>query len=250
MSRWVLITGAAKRLGRAIAEEAADRGWSVAIHHRASPDDAESLRQDLLARGVGAVTLAADLEDGEAASQLPARAIEAGAFPLVAVVNSAAIFEHDLIETMTAEAFHKHMRINALAPCLIAQSFARALPTGETGVIVNIQDYKLAQPYPDHFTYTLSKYALLGATEMLARALAPAIRVNAIAPGYVLPAPGQAEADFQRLHAQTPLARGAGQADIAQAALYLMESPILTAQTIYVDAGLRFIVPERDFAFR
>lgn len=250
MTKWVMITGAAKRLGRAIAEEAAARGWSVVIHHRSSLEDAETLRENVIARGVGALILAADLEDSEAASQLPARAIAAGAFPLTAIVNSAAIFEHDLIETMTADAFHRHMRINALAPCLIAQSFAKDLPAGENGVIINVQDFKLAQPYPDHFTYTLSKYALLGATEMLARALAPSIRVNAIAPGYVLPAPDQAESDFQRLHAQTPLHRGATAADIATAALYLMESPILTAQTIYVDAGLRFRVPERDFAFQ
>jgi NAD(P)-dependent dehydrogenase (short-subunit alcohol dehydrogenase family) len=168
---------------------------------------------------------------------------------MTALVNSAAIFDHDTIETFGADAFERHMRVNALAPGLIAKQFAAALPAVETGAVVNILDFKLTQPYPDHFSYTLSKYALAGATELLARALAPRVRVNAVAPGYVLPAPGQADADFQRLHAQTPLARGVSPDDIAGAALFLIEAPAVTGQTIAVDAGLRFRPRERDLAF-
>jgi NAD(P)-dependent dehydrogenase (short-subunit alcohol dehydrogenase family) len=250
MSAWVLITGAAKRLGRAIAEEAAANGWSVVIHHRSSEPEAQSLQAALHARGVGALTISADLADESQAAGLVDRAIAAGATDLRAIVNSAAIFEHDLVEDMQAGAFHRHMQINALAPVLIAQAFAQRLAQDARGSIVNFLDFKLAQPYPDHFSYTLSKYALHGATEMMARALAPRVRVNAIAPGYILPAPGQPEADYQRLHAQTPLQHGAGPDDVAKAAMFLIESPSITGQTLYVDAGLRFAPQTRDFAFQ
>lgn len=249
MTGWILVTGAGQRLGRAIALEAAARGWSVAAHFNASATGAEETAQAARALGVGAIALGADLADADAASALVVRAASLAGAPMTALVNSAAIFEHDEIASLTAEAFHRHMSVNALAPALIAQQFAAALPKDAHGAVVNILDFKLAQPYPDHFSYTLSKYALAGSVDLLARALAPRIRVNAVAPGYTLPAPGQPQADFERLHAQTPLQRGATPADIAGAALYLIGAPAVTGQTIYVDAGLRFIARDRDLAF-
>jgi NAD(P)-dependent dehydrogenase (short-subunit alcohol dehydrogenase family) len=114
---------------------------------------------------------------------------------------------------------------------------------------VNFLDFKLASPYPDHFSYTLSKYALSGATDLLARALAPRVRVNAVAPGYVLPALGQSDADFQRLHDDTPLKRGPTPEDIAGAVRFLIENEAVTGQTIYVDGGRRFQSFDRDMGF-
>jgi NAD(P)-dependent dehydrogenase (short-subunit alcohol dehydrogenase family) len=169
--------------------------------------------------------------------------------PLRGLVNCAALFEHDVIDDFTPALAERHMRVNAYAPAILARALAAQLPDGVTGAVVNFTDFKLAQPYPDHFAYTLSKYALAGATDLLARALAPRVRVNAVAPGYVLPAPGQPAADFERLHAQTPLARGVTESDIAAAALYLLEAPAVTGQTIHVDAGLRFRSRERDLIF-
>jgi hypothetical protein len=247
VSRWVLVTGAGQRLGRAVALEAARRGWSVAAHYRASAGAAEDVAAQARELGVGAVALGADLADAGAAEGLVARASEAAGAPLAALVNCAALFEHDTAADVSAAAFDRHMHVNALAPVLLAKAFAGAAIDG--GVVVNFLDFKLAQPYPDHFSYTLSKYALAGATELLARALAPKVRVNAVAPGYVLPAPGQAEADFARLHAETPLARGVAPADIAGAVLFLLEAPAITGQTITVDAGLRFRPRDRDLAF-
>jgi NAD(P)-dependent dehydrogenase (short-subunit alcohol dehydrogenase family) len=136
-----------------------------------------------------------------------------------------------------------------LTPSLLAREFAEALPEHARGAIVNFLDFKLASPYPDHFSYTLSKYALAGATELLARALAPRVRVNAVAPGYVLPAPGQSDVDFQRLHADTPLDYGPTPEDVARAARFLIENEAVTGQTIYVDAGRRFRSFERDMGF-
>lgn len=246
---WVLVTGGGQRLGRAVALAAGARGWNVAAHYNASAAAAESVVAELRALGAGAVSIAADLADAGAAEALLPRVATAAGAPIVALVNSAAIFEHDLIGALTSAAFERHMRVNALAPALLAKALAAALPDGARGAIVNFLDFKLAQPYPDHFSYTLSKYAAAGATELLARALAPAVRVNAVAPGYVLAAPGQPEADFQRLHADTPLERGVDAEDIASAVLFLLEAPAVTGQTLFVDAGLRFRTRERDLAF-
>ncbi|MDX2233097.1 MAG: SDR family oxidoreductase [Hyphomonadaceae bacterium] len=249
MSDWILITGAGQRLGRAIALEAARRGRSVALHYNASAAGAEDAAAQARAVGVSAVTVGADLADPDAAGALLTRAQAAAGAPFSGLVNSAAIFEHDLAQTVTAAAFERHMRVNALAPALLARAFAQALPAEARGAIVNILDFKLAQPYPDHFSYTVSKYALAGSMELMARGLAPRIRVNAVAPGYTLPAPGQPDADFARLHADTPLERGVEPADIAAAVLFLLEAPAVTGQTLTVDAGLRFRARDRDLAF-
>ncbi len=244
---WALVTGGAQRLGKAVAIELARNGWGVVVHYRRSAP--ESTTSEIVNAGGAAVTVGADLNDARERDELVSRAIEAAGARLTALVNCAAIFEHDTIETLSAEALNEHMAINALTPSLLAHKFAASLGEDGRGVIVNFLDFKLASPYPDHFSYTLSKYALAGATDLLARALAPRVRVNAVAPGYVLPAPGQAQADYERLHGDTPLEYGPSPEDIAHAARFLLENPAVTGQTIYVDAGRRFRSFERDMGF-
>jgi NAD(P)-dependent dehydrogenase (short-subunit alcohol dehydrogenase family) len=247
---WALITGAGKRLGRACAVALARDGYGIAAHYNSSGADAEALAQEVIAGGGSAVALQADLSDAAAASGLIDAFAARHAWPMTVLVNSASLFEFDTLQTFTVAEFERHMRVNTLSPLILMQTFAAALPEERGGVIINFLDYKLVQPYPDHFTYTLSKYALMGATELAARGLAPRIRVNAVAPGYVLPGINQSDADFERLHGQTPLGRGATAEDVASAVMLLVSNPALTAQTIYVDAGLRFRSVERDFSFQ
>ncbi len=247
---WALVTGAAKRLGRAVAFDLARNGWGVVIHFRVSDNDAKQTQKEIEAAGGKAALLGADLTDpATAAPSVIKLAQKLVGEPVAALVNCAAAFEHDTIETLTPEAVDRHMQLNMLTPTLLAREFAHALPANARGAVVNFLDFKLASPYPDHFSYTLSKYALAGATELLARALAPGVRVNAVAPGYVLAAPGQSDADYQRLHRDTPLDYGPTAEDIAHAVRFLIENPAVTGQTIYVDAGRRFRSYDRDMSF-
>lgn len=247
--RWALVTGAGKRLGRAVALDLAEAGWGVVVHYRGAPRDAEEVAALARKKAGAAAVVHAELHDEAERHALMRKAIEAAGAPVLALVNCAAIFEHDTIDTLSEELLQRHMEINALAPALLAREFAEALPEDERGAVVNFLDFKLASPYPDHFSYTLSKYALAGATELLARALAPRVRVNAVAPGYVLAAPGQSEEDYRRLHADTPLQRGPAPGDIAHAVRFLIENPAVTGQTIFVDAGRRFRSYDRDMGF-
>jgi len=244
-----LITGAAQRLGRAVALELARAGWGIVVHYRRSASAAESVASEVRAAGAAAVIVDANLDDAPARHGLITHATQKAGSPLTALVNCAAMFEHDSIDTLTEDALQRHIALNTFTPALLAREFAEALPEHARGCVVNFLDFKLASPYPDHFSYTLSKYALAGATELLARALAPRVRVNAVAPGFVLAAPGQSEADYQRLHTDTPLHYGPMPEDVAHAARFLIENQAVTGQTIYVDAGRRFRSYERDMGF-
>jgi NAD(P)-dependent dehydrogenase (short-subunit alcohol dehydrogenase family) len=246
---WALVTGAGKRLGRAVALELARAGWGVVIHYHRSEPEAQAAANEVRAAGAAAALVQADLNDGAERHALVAKAVEAAGAPIAALVSCAAMFEHDTVDTFSDEVLQRHIALNTLTPALLAREFAEALPEEARGCIVNFLDFKLASPYPDHFSYTLSKYALAGATELLARALAPRVRVNAVAPGYVLAAPGQADADYKRLHADTPLAYGPTPEDVAHAVRFLIENDAVTGQTIYVDAGRRFRSYERDMGF-
>lgn len=246
---WALVTGAGRRLGRAVALDLTRAGWGVVAHYNRSEGAAQALVKEITDAGGAARLARAELSDPAERGALIGLAVEAAGAPITALVNCAAIFEHDTIDTLNDEALQRHMRVNALTPSLLAREFAEALLEGERGVVVNFLDFKLANPYPDHFSYTLSKYALAGATELLARALTPRVRVNAVAPGYVLPAPGQSEEDFKRLHDDVPLKRGPAPEDIAHAVRFLIENPAVTGQTIYVDAGRRFVTHDRDMGF-
>lgn len=245
----VLITGGARRLGAAMALACAGAGMDVAIHYRTGGPAVADMLERLRAHGVTATAVAGDLADpGQVPGLVPAAAEGLGR-PLTALVNSASIFEWDDVACLSADRLLAHYLPNTVAPALLSQALLAQLPAGTDGTIVNILDQKLSNPNGDHLSYTLSKYALMGLGEILARAGAPRLRVNAIAPGYVLPAPGQEQAAFDRLHDRTPLGRGPGAGDIASACLYLLQADNVTGQTLYVDAGLRFAALERDISF-
>ncbi|HEY4264551.1 MAG TPA: SDR family oxidoreductase [Micropepsaceae bacterium] len=232
----VLITGGAKRLGRAIALHLGSAGWSVAVHYNVSQGDAEETVAALHGKGVHAAALNADLSMEEDSQRLIARANKAVG-PLTALVNNASVFESDTLATMTRESWEKHMETNLRAPIVLAQNFAEQLPEGAEGAIVNLLDQRLLKPTPQFLSYGVSKAGLHWLTVTLAQALAPRIRVNAVAPGPTLRNARQSEAQFKKQQAATILGRGATPEDVAAAALYLIESRAVTGQMIAVDGG-------------
>jgi len=204
----VLITGGAKRLGRAIALHLGAAGWSVAVHYNVSQGDAEETVAALHQMGVHAAALNADLSMEEDTQRLIARANKAVG-PLTALVNNASVFESDTLATMTRASWDKHIETNLRAPFVLAQNFAEQLPEGAEGAIVNLLDQRLLKPTPQFLSYGVSKAGLHWLTVTLAQALAPRTRVNAVAPGPTLRNARQSEAHFKRQQASTILGRGA-----------------------------------------
>jgi NAD(P)-dependent dehydrogenase (short-subunit alcohol dehydrogenase family) len=251
MEQTLLITGGARRLGAALAVACGQAGFNIVIHHKdeGGKEAAGKLLSAIRQAGAKAAAITADLSQAAALEGLLDRAAVAIGQPITGLINSAAPFDWDDIETVTAERMLAHYLPIAVAPALLCRQLLAQLPEGVTGSVINILDQKLAAPHGDHLSYSMAKYALMGLGEMLARSTAPRLRVNAIAPGYTLPAPGQAEADFQRLHNRTPLGKGPQPDDIAAAALYLLRSSVVTGQTLYVDAGMRLGGMARDISF-
>lgn len=235
-SKTVLVTGAAKRLGRAIALALAEAGWAVAVHYNSSAAEAEETVKAIRAKGVRAAAVKADLaKESEVQNLVPRSAKELGS--ITALINNASVFENDSIATMTRESWDRHIEVNLRAPLVLAQTFARDLPPNMEGAIVNLLDQCLLKPTPQFLSYGVSKEGLHWLTVTLAQALAPRIRVNAVAPGPTLRNPRQSEADFRRQTESTLLRRGPTPQDIAAAVRYLLEARAVTGQTIVVDGG-------------
>ncbi len=231
-----LVTGAAKRIGRTIALELARAGWDVGLHCNRSRADADALAQELSGLGARAAVLPADLADPDQSAGLIPECI-AALGPPECLINNASIFERDGVRDFTAEGWQAHQDINLRAPLILSQSFTILLPEGETGNIINLIDQRVLRLTPDFFSYTLSKSALWTATRTMAQALAPKIRVNAIAPGPVLRNTYQTDEDFAREWESTPLRRGARPEEIAEAVLFILRSPAMTGQMIALDGG-------------
>lgn len=231
-----LVTGASLRIGRAIALDLGGRGWRVGVHYRHSAAEAEEVVREINALGGTAVALRADLAVMDDMLGLVERcAAELG--PVTCLINNAARFEWDQIETLRGESWQAEFDINLRAPVFLAQAFAKALPKAASGCIVNIIDQRVLRPEPDYFSYTLAKSGLWTATLMLARALGPNIRVNAVGPGPVLPNRSQSREDFEEECRSTPLGRAVAIADICAAVRFLVDTKSVTGQLIAVDCG-------------
>lgn len=229
-----LVTGGAKRIGRAICLELAAAGFDVAIHHRDSDAEAAELAREIEALGRRAVCLSADLADVVATHALIGRAVEAMG-PLSVLVNNASVFADDRLESITGESWSAHLDVNLRAPVLLAQVFAAQAPTGSA--IVNILDQRVLKPDPRFFSYGLSKSALWVATRTMAQALAPRIRVNGVGPGPTLPSVHQTAGDFAAEAGAVPLQRAGSPDAVAAAVRWLVDADLVTGQMIAVDGG-------------
>ena len=231
-----LVTGGARRIGRSIVERLAREGYGVAIHCNRSRGDGEALAEAIRAGGGRAVVVPGDLADPQTPGRLVAAA---GAMlgPLHLLVNNASEFHADDALSLDLALWERHFSVNLRAPAFLARDFARQLPEGETGAIVNIVDQRVWKPTPQFFSYTLTKAALFTATRTLAQALAPRIRVNAIGPGPTLRGARQEEADFARQSGAVLLGRGPSPEEIAEAVVFLARARSVTGQMIAVDGG-------------
>lgn len=241
-----LVTGAGARLGREMALYLGRRGFDVGVHYASSAAGAQSVVEEIEALGRRAVALQANLlDEADMASVIP-RAAQALGGPITCLVNNASIFEYDTISSATRETWDKHMNSNLRAPFVLSQAMAaqgleaasdaRGEPIA-TGLIVNMIDQRVRKLTPEFMTYTLAKMGLWALTQTSARALAPAIRVNAIGPGPTLVAADQPEAQFARQRASTVLQRGSNTDDITGALGYFLDAPGVTGQLLCTDGG-------------
>jgi NAD(P)-dependent dehydrogenase (short-subunit alcohol dehydrogenase family) len=230
------VTGAAARLGRAIALDLAKCGWRVGVHHHTAAAAAEALVADIEALGSKAVALQADLtRQDELGGLIQSCADRLG--PPTCLINNAARFERDTVETLDWAGWQAELDVNLRAPVFLTQAFAKALPEGAFGSVIKMIDQRVWRLTPDFFSYTIAKSALWTATRTLAQALAPRIRVNAVGPGPVLPSRWQTEAEFERECHTTLLGRAATVEEVCAAVRFLLEAPSVTGQMIALDSG-------------
>lgn len=243
-----IVTGGWRRVGAAIARALATDGWDLALHaHYASAHD-DVLAQELAAAGATVYRIACDLADAGQARELPAEVTGLAGRPATLLVNNASLFREDTFATLTAPALDTHMAINFTAPLLLAQAFVAQLGDRE-GSVIHMLDQRVTNPVPDQISYTLSKQALHASVRTLARALAPRVRVNAVAPGPVLPTPDYANAHWQGLAGMLPLRALPTPEDIAASVVHLARAKAVTGQSLFVDGGANLEAYPRDFLY-
>jgi len=246
MIKTALITGAGKRIGRQIAIDLARDGWAVAIHYASSETDAQNVVDEIVAGGGEAVTVGGDL----AVERIPQKIIDEACSllgPLTLLVNNASLFERDEIGDMSDESWNQHLDVNLKAPVFLAQAFAGQLPHGQKGNIVNLIDQRVWRLTPAFYSYTISKAALWTATQTLAQALAPQIRVNGIGPGPALPSERMENSEFEKQCKLVPLEVGTNPQELSSALAFILSAPAMTGQMIALDGGQHLAWETPDF---
>ena len=246
----VLITGAGRRIGATIAEHLGKAGWHVFVHYHASAEAADGLVGRIRAQGGSAEAIEADLRDTVAADALIGRCAANSKHELRALINNAAAFQYDEPKAFDPKLFDALVRVNLMAPVILAERFAdHAAARGIKGCVINMLDQKLWNPNTDYYSYTLTKHALWGATELMAKAYAPNVRVCAIAPGISLPSGDQTDGEFTEASRMNltgiPVALG----DIARTAEFILSTPSINGEIIFVDAGQHLVPSKRDVMF-
>ena len=243
----ILITGAAKRVGAELARACAADAHTVVLHYNQNKAAAEALAGELRETGALMELVHADLGDSASVSTMMAAASKTG--PVTALINNASLFDYDDSKTASAEKITQHMAVNLIAPTLLIKDMAERLPQGVSGCVINMLDAKLFGMNPDYYSYTLSKSALHTLTIMAAQAYAPRLRVNAIAPGILLPSGGQSEAEFQASHKRNLLGQGAEIPEVVAAMRLLLSAKSITGEVIVLDGGAHLHPTARDVAF-
>ncbi|MEO8004685.1 MAG: SDR family oxidoreductase [Betaproteobacteria bacterium] len=243
-----LVTGAGKRIGRAIALALAQDGWDLALHYHRSASEAETLSHEIAATGRRAATVSCNLADAAQVTHLIADC-EGKLGTVTCLVNNASLFEYDDIASLDPAHWQRLMDVNLRAPVLLAQQFAARLPAGATGCIVNMLDQKVFNLNPDFLSYTIAKIGLEGATRVLAQALAPKVRVCGVAPGITLVSGEQSAEGFARAHTLAPLGHSSSVEDITNAVRFIVNAPSMTGTTLVVDGGQHLWPTRRDVQF-
>jgi NAD(P)-dependent dehydrogenase (short-subunit alcohol dehydrogenase family) len=238
LPRGALVTGGAKRLGRAMALALAEDGWDVAVHYNGSAADADEVRELIGKKGRRSALIRANLAR-EADTLRVVPEAEAALGPLGLLVNNASVFELDRLGSMTRQSWDRHIEINLRAPLVLTQGFAAQLPADAEGVVVNMLDQRVMNLTSNFLSYSVSKMGLWGATQVLARQLAPRIRVNAIGPGPALKPTGVSDEDWAALERSVPLRRGTSAEEIVTALRFILGMRSMTGQLVTLDGGMQ-----------
>ena len=230
-----LVTGGAHRVGKAIVMALAEAGCDLVLHYNRSADAAEATADEARALGREVRLIGADLTDPSLSHEIIAGAGDLA--PVRVLVNSAGVFSEDTLGSVVADGWNQTMALNLRAPVFLTQAFAKALPEGVSGSVVNVTDWRTARPYPDHFSYSIAKGGLDSFTVAAAVSLAPDVRVNAVALGAILPPPGKDSAYLKELAQEIPLQRVGGTEPVAQAVLFLLRNHFITGEIIRLDGG-------------
>jgi NAD(P)-dependent dehydrogenase (short-subunit alcohol dehydrogenase family) len=245
--RVALVTGGARRIGRAIVEDLAAHGWAVAIHCHNSRDEAESLATAIRSGRGHAVVVQGDLLE-VANLKGVVTAARSALGPLTLLVNNASIFERDTVGGLDLALYERQLAVNLTAPVFLAEAFATQVPQGVEGSVINVLDQRIWRPTPSHFSYQISKSALATATLVLAQALAPRVRVNGIAPGSTIPNIKEDPDEFRRGLERLPLGHGPDLAEFGRTVRYLVETRSITGQVIGLDGGQHLAWRRRESA--
>ena len=241
----VIVTGGSRRIGKKISQLLSSAGFPVIIHYNSSSSEAEVLASELRSRGGMAETLMCDLSSTSDLEDMIERADAIFNVGIAGLVNNASMYSYDDVDSIDHRSFSSHMSVNAYAPLTLSTQMHKR----GRGWVVNILDFKVESPNSDFLSYTISKFALASVTDILARELAPVLRVNAVAPGHTLTSDYLDEGKLESTNSSTPLGVGPAPDDIADAVLYLAKAKSVTGQTIFVDGGERFRQQPRDPAF-
>lgn len=245
----ILVTGGAKRVGRRLVGHLSAAGHAVIIHANSNAAEADQLCATLRAKNPDTWAISADLSDPAATRALIDQAAQLAGGPLSGLINSASVFDYDAPGAIKLDVLDVALAVNLRAPALLSERFFAQADPSRDNCIINMLDQKLWNMNPDFFSYTLSKSGLLAATDMMARAFAPRVRVNAIAPGLLLPSFDQTQAEFEEVASRNPMGRPIDLDNITSAAEFLLNNTALTAQVLHVDNGQRLSASPRDVMF-